>query len=150
MADEDLERTQDKLKAYKEQLDTLRDEVALLFRFSTIVRGQILAYAKGAGPNFENFPHEKVDSLVLAFNDLEKSELKTLYDQGTTNGLKTDEMQILNHEQCLELEPNVNSQVVAGFLCTCSHMVDPVFLTNRLVESATLNGVKLFLKAARA
>ena len=35
-----------------------------------------------------SFPHKKVDSLVLAFTDLEKTELKTLYDQGITNGLK--------------------------------------------------------------
>ncbi|MBV8814011.1 MAG: type 2 glycerol-3-phosphate oxidase [Verrucomicrobia bacterium] len=94
-----------------------------------------------------SFPHKKVDSLVLAFTDLEKAELKTLYDQGITNGLKTDETEILSREQCLELEPNVNLQVVAGFLCTSSHIVDPVCLTNRLVESATLNGVKLFLEA---
>jgi L-2-hydroxyglutarate oxidase LhgO len=47
----------------------------------------------------------------------------------------------------LELDPNVNFQVVAGILCTSSHIVDPVCLTNRLVESATLNGVKLFLEA---
>jgi glycerol-3-phosphate dehydrogenase len=91
------------------------------------------------------FPHKKVDSLVLAFNDLEKSELKTLYHQGITNGLKTDEMEILNHEQCLELEPNLNSQVVAGLLCTSSYIVDPVRLTNKLVESAISNGVKVFL-----
>ena len=94
-----------------------------------------------------NFPHKKVDSLVLAFNDLEKSELKTLQNQGITNGLKTDEMEILNHEQCLELEPNLNSQVVAGLLCTSSYIVDPVCLTNKLVESAILNGVELFLEA---
>jgi glycerol-3-phosphate dehydrogenase len=93
------------------------------------------------------FPHKKIDSLVLAFNDLEKSELKTLHNQGITNGLKPDEMEILNHEQCLELEPNLNSQVVAGLLCTSSYIVDPVSLTNKLVESATLNGAKLFLEA---
>jgi glycerol-3-phosphate dehydrogenase len=93
------------------------------------------------------FPHKQVDSLVVAFNDLEKSELKTLHNQGITNGLKPDEMEILNHEQCLELEPNLNSQVVAGLLCTSSYIVDPVSLTNKLVESATLNGAKLFLEA---
>jgi glycerol-3-phosphate dehydrogenase len=92
-----------------------------------------------------NFPHKKVDSLVLAFTDLEKSELKTLYDQGIANGLKTDEMKLLNHEQCLELEPNLNSQVVASWLCTSSYIVDPVWLTNRLVENAISNGVKVFL-----
>ena len=94
-----------------------------------------------------NFPHKKVDSLVLAFNDLEKSDLKTLHDQGIANGLERDEIQILNQEQCLELEPNLNSQVAAGLLCTSSYIVDPVCLTNKLVESAILNGVKLFLES---
>jgi glycerol-3-phosphate dehydrogenase len=92
-----------------------------------------------------NFPHQKIDSLVLAFTDLETSELTTLYRQGLTNGLKADEMAILNHQQCLELEPNLNVQVKAGLLCTSSYIVDPVCLTNRLVESAIVNGVKLFL-----
>ena len=92
-----------------------------------------------------NFPYSKVDSLVLAFSDLEENELKTLYNQGITNGLKMAEMQLLNHEQCLELEPNINAQVTAGLLCTSSYLVDPVCLTNKLVESATANGAKLFL-----
>src|SRR6516225_2954165 len=39
-----------------------------------------------------NFPYSKVDSLVLAFSDLEENELKTLYNQGITNGLKMAEM----------------------------------------------------------
>ena len=92
-----------------------------------------------------NFPHKKVDSLVLAFDELEKNELTTLYNQGLTNGLKADEMSILNREQCLQLESNLNAQVVAGLLCTSSYIVDPVGLTNKLVESAILNGAKLFL-----
>ncbi len=33
-----------------------------------------------------SFPHKKVDSLVLAFNDVEKKELDKLYNQGITNG----------------------------------------------------------------
>ena len=92
-----------------------------------------------------NFPYQKVDSLVLAFNDLEKSELNTLYHQGITNGLEMAEMQLLNHEQCLELEPNLNTEVTAGLLCTSSYVVDPVCLTNKLVESAIANGARLFL-----
>jgi len=92
-----------------------------------------------------NFPYQKVDSLVLAFNDLEESELKTLYNQGITNGLKAAEMQLLNREQCLDLEPNLNAEVTAGLLCSSSYLVDPVFLTNKLVESALLNRAQLFL-----
>jgi glycerol-3-phosphate dehydrogenase len=92
-----------------------------------------------------NFPHKKVDSLVLAFNDVEKKELDKLYSQGITNGLKPEELQILSRDQCLALEPNLNTQIVAGLLCTSSHTVDPVRLTYQLVESAMANGARLFL-----
>ena len=92
-----------------------------------------------------NFPHRNLHSIVLAFNDVEKKELHKLYDQGITNGLKADELEILSLEQCLALEPNLNATVVAGLLCTSSHSVDPVILTNKLVESALVNGAKLFL-----
>jgi glycerol-3-phosphate dehydrogenase len=92
-----------------------------------------------------SFPHKKVDSLVLAFNDVEKKELEKLYEQGIANGLKADEMEILSREQCLALEPNLNATVVAALLCKSSYSVDPVSLTNKLVESALLNGARLFL-----
>jgi glycerol-3-phosphate dehydrogenase len=91
------------------------------------------------------FPHKKVDSLVLAFNDVEKKELDKLYDQGITNGLKPNELQILRREQCLALEPNLNPQIIAALLCASSHSVDPVRLTYKLVESAIANGARLFL-----
>ena len=92
-----------------------------------------------------SFPHKKVDSLVLAFNDVETKELDKLYEQGITNGLKLAELQILNRQQCLALEPNLNPQIVAGLLCASSHTVDPVRLTYKLVESAMANGARLFL-----
>ncbi len=89
-------------------------------------------------------PHKNVDSLVLAFNDLETSELTTLYKQGLTNGLKADEMAILNNKQCLEIEPNLNAQVMAGLLCTSSHIVDPVCLTVKF-ERGIINDHILFV-----
>jgi glycerol-3-phosphate dehydrogenase len=92
-----------------------------------------------------SFPYKKVDSLVLAFNDVERKELEKLYDQGIANGLKTEEMEILSREQCFALEPNLNPKVVAALLCKSSYSVDPVSLTNKLVESALLNGARLFL-----
>jgi glycerol-3-phosphate dehydrogenase len=92
-----------------------------------------------------NFPHRNCHSIVLAFNDVEKKELDKLYNQGITNGLKTDELEILTREQCLALEPNLNTKVVAGLLCTSSHSVDPVILTHKLVENALVNGARLFL-----
>ena len=64
---------------------------------------------------------------------------------GLTNGLTANELQILNREQCLQLEPNLNPEVIAALLCTSSHIVDPVALTNSLVENAILNGATIFL-----
>jgi glycerol-3-phosphate dehydrogenase len=92
-----------------------------------------------------NFPHRNCHSIVLAFNDVEKKELNKLYEQGITNGLQTAELEILTREQCLALEPSLNTEVVAGLLCTSSHSVDPVVLTDKLVESALVNGARLFL-----
>ena len=91
------------------------------------------------------FPYKKVHSLVLAFNDLEKEELNRLYNQGLTNGLQAVELQILDRNQCLTLEPNINPQVTGALLCTSSYKVDPVCLTIKLAESAVLNGAKIFL-----
>jgi glycerol-3-phosphate dehydrogenase len=91
------------------------------------------------------FPHKKVDSMVLAFDDGEVEEIRNLYEQGITNGVKASDLKILSKKQCLKLEPNLNPDVVAALLCTCSHVVDPVALTYCLVENAMANGVKLFL-----
>ena len=92
-----------------------------------------------------DFPHAKVDSLVLAFDDSEEEEIRNLYEQGLTNGLTPDELQILGREQCLQLEPNLNPEIIAALLCTSSHIVDPVALTNCLVENAVSNGATIFL-----
>src|SRR5258707_12355637 len=93
-----------------------------------------------------NFPHKKVDSLVLAFNDLEKSDLKTLHDQGIANGLERDEIQILNQEQCLELEPNLNSQVVAGLFFYKYFLFNSIgFFYKFIVESDVNCGEVLFI-----
>ncbi len=85
------------------------------------------------------FRGKKLDSLVLAFNDLETHEIERLYNQGIANGLNKNELQILNRGQCLGLEPNVNPQISTALLCTGSHIVDPVCLTKKLVESAVSN-----------
>ncbi len=91
------------------------------------------------------FPHEKVDSLVLAFDDAEEEELRHLYDQGIANGIPADQLEIVNQGRCLELEPNVNPAVVAALLCTCSFVVDPVSLANTLAANAIRNGTTLWL-----
>jgi glycerol-3-phosphate dehydrogenase len=92
-----------------------------------------------------SFPYQKVDSMVVAFDATEEEEIRNLYAQGLANGLAKSELKILNRQQCLELEPNLNPEVVGALLCTSSYIVDPVLLTTSLVANAVANGVKLFL-----
>jgi hypothetical protein len=51
-----------------------------------------------------NFPHRNCHSIVLVFNDVEKKELHKLYDQGITNGLRADELEILSGERGLRMD----------------------------------------------
>lgn len=92
-----------------------------------------------------DFPWTKVDSLVLAFNKEEMPELEKLYKKGLANGVSTNELQILTKEQVMKLEPKVNPSVVGALLCTASYIVDPVLLTQSLINRAIKNKAKLFV-----
>src|SRR5258708_40035923 len=54
-------------------------------------------------------------------------------------------MESLSGQECRALGPKLKAKTVAGLVCTSSHSVDPVTLTNKLVESALVNGARLFL-----
>jgi glycerol-3-phosphate dehydrogenase len=91
------------------------------------------------------FPHKKIDSLVLAFDEREKEDLHLLRKQGLANGLESHQLKILDVQECFALEPNLNPSVVAALLCRCSYIVDPVSLTESLVADILSNGGALFL-----
>ncbi|WP_027063224.1 type 2 glycerol-3-phosphate oxidase [Mesoplasma seiffertii] len=92
-----------------------------------------------------NFPYKRVDSLVLAFNEFEKNELDVLYKRGLANGLKAEEMEILNFEEILKREPNISPNVVGALCCNSSVLIDPVMLSKKLLNNAIKNGVELKL-----
>ncbi|WP_308149582.1 MULTISPECIES: type 2 glycerol-3-phosphate oxidase [unclassified Spiroplasma] len=92
-----------------------------------------------------DFPWTKIDSLVLAFNKEEMSEVGKLYKRGLTNGVSENELKVLTKEQVMKLEPNVNSNIVGALLCTASYVVDPVLLTQSLVKRALKYKAQLFL-----
>lgn len=83
-----------------------------------------------------DFPWKKTDSLVIAFNETEKTELTILYQRGIKNGLAASEMKLLNKAEVLELEPNINQEVLGALLCNVSYVVDPVMLTYSLWNRA--------------
>lgn len=90
-----------------------------------------------------DFSHKNINSLVLAFNDNEVEHLNILYNRGIDNGLNSKEMQIINQNKILEMEPNINKDVKKALLCNSSVVIDPVELTGVLLKNAIRNGVKV-------
>ncbi|WP_339046022.1 type 2 glycerol-3-phosphate oxidase [Spiroplasma endosymbiont of Colias croceus] len=86
-----------------------------------------------------DFPWKKIDSLILAFSKEENSEIQKLYARGITNGLAKKELSILTREEVISLEPNVNPKVTSALLCSASYAVDPVLLTQSLINRMIKN-----------
>lgn len=91
-----------------------------------------------------DFPHKKINSLVLAFNSEEIKELEILRDRGVINGVKSEDLKIINQEEIIKLEPNINPKVKKALLCTCSYVVNPVLLTTKLLERAKQYNTKIY------
>lgn len=92
-----------------------------------------------------DFPWNKVDSLVLAFSKEEMPEIEKLYKRGITNGMSNHELKILTKAEVMTREPNVNPNIVAALLCTASYVIDPVLLTQSLINRALKHKAQLFL-----
>ncbi|MBC3797474.1 NAD(P)/FAD-dependent oxidoreductase [Acetobacterium tundrae] len=90
-----------------------------------------------------NFGFEKIGSLVLAFEEDQLEELKKLYENGLANGL--DDLEILDHDQIMALEPNVNPDVKYALYCKGAGVCSPYEMAIALAENAVENGVKLIL-----
>ncbi|WP_041614508.1 type 2 glycerol-3-phosphate oxidase [Spiroplasma syrphidicola] len=92
-----------------------------------------------------SFPHQQVNSLVIAFNKAEQEQLELLYQRGLTNQVKPEHLKLLDQKEVHQLEPNLNPAVIGGLLCTSSYVVDPVVLTKSFFSNSIKNGVNLCL-----
>lgn len=90
-----------------------------------------------------NFGFDKIGSLVLAFEEDQLEKLKDLYANGISNGL--DDLEIINHDQIMALEPNVNPAVKYALYCKGAGVCSPYEMAIALAENAIANGVKLLL-----
>ena len=90
-----------------------------------------------------DFPWAKTDSLVLAFNEEENAEIQKLYQRGIKNGVDSKNLSILTKKEIITLEPNVNPEITSGLLCTTSYVVDPVLLTQSLINRMFKNNGQL-------
>ena len=89
-----------------------------------------------------HFPFERCGILVAAFSNEEMRTVQRLYDNGTANGVIGIEM--CNGDRMRMLEPKLNEDVLGGLFAPGGGIVEPYRLVFSLVESATLNGVRLF------
>ncbi|MEG0457110.1 MAG: FAD-dependent oxidoreductase, partial [Oscillospiraceae bacterium] len=88
-----------------------------------------------------NVPYKQIGSLVLAFNDDEMEEVKTLYNRGKENGV--DGLKIISEQEVIQLEPNINP-VKGALLAETAAIVSPWSLAIALCETAVINGAKVF------
>lgn len=91
-----------------------------------------------------DFPFERNGSLILCFDEDKKGELETLLERGVQNGVK--DLEILDREKCLLLEPNLSDQVVAALHAPTGGIVCPFNLTIALAENAAMNGVRFLME----
>lgn len=87
-----------------------------------------------------DIPFERNGSMVLCLHKEDMPELMKLYDRGIANGVKG--LQILNHEEILEREPNVTDKVFAALYAPKAGIVCPFELNIALAENAHVNGVE--------
>lgn len=92
-----------------------------------------------------NFGFSKIGSLVLAFEEEQKKGLEDLMENGIKNGLP--DLKILNHDEILEIEPNVNPEVKYALYCEGAGVCSPYELVIALAENAIENGVELKLNS---
>ncbi len=78
----------------------------------------------------------------IAMNDEEIEILKNIKKIGEENGV-TD-LEIIDREKLLEMEPHLNSEVKAGLYADTGGLVSPYDLAIALMENARDNGVKFY------
>ena len=86
-----------------------------------------------------HFPFERCGIIVCAYSGEELEVCRKLYDQGIANGISN--LQWCSREEMLALEPKLNSRITGGFFAPDGGVIEPYTYVQRLVESASKNGV---------
>lgn len=89
-----------------------------------------------------HFPFRRCGILVAAFSTEEMRTVERLYENGVANGIIGIEM--CNGDRMRSLEPKLNQDVIGGLFAPGGGIVEPYRLVFSLVESAVMNGVKLY------
>ena len=92
-----------------------------------------------------NFGFRETGSLVITMNEEDLPELEKIKANGELNGLP--DLEILDHDQILAIEPNINPDVKYALYCKGAGVCSPYEMTVALAENAIHNGAELFLNS---
>ena len=88
-------------------------------------------------------PYKECGAMVIGFDETDLNTIQKLYDRGIRNGV--EQLQILNREETLKLEPQLSRDVRGCLLIPTSAIISPWELALALMEVAVENGVELKL-----
>lgn len=87
-------------------------------------------------------PYENNGSLVVAFSEEEMATIKDLYDRGIANGIAAEDLEIIDRDRLVELEPNIGPTAVGALHAKSAGIVSPYELAIAAAECAVSNGVE--------
>ena len=85
-------------------------------------------------------PYKQIGALVVAFDEADRATLETLLKQGAANGVPG--LRIVEHDELLEMEPNLNPKAVCALEAPTSGIVSPYEMVYALADHAALNGAE--------
>lgn len=92
-----------------------------------------------------HFGFRAIGSFVLAFEESEREKLVGLYENGLLNGLP--DLEILERDQILALEPSVNPEVKYALYCKGAGICSPYEMVIALLENAVSNGAEVRVRS---
>ncbi len=92
-----------------------------------------------------NFGFRETGSLVITLDEADLPKLEAIKENGEKNGLP--DLEILEHDEILAIEPNVNPNVKYALYCKGAGVCSPYEFTVALAENAIHNGAELFLNS---
>lgn len=91
------------------------------------------------------FLFSRTGSMVLGFNDEDRTHLEQLRRNGLANGVP--ELSIIGPERIHELEPRASAEATCALWCPSTGFVDPFEVAIAALENAVANGVT-FMRSA--
>ncbi len=88
-------------------------------------------------------PYDKIGSLVLAFDEDEKSKLDVLMERAKQNGIQG--VEIIDAQKTHEIQENINPEVIASLWAKNAAITSPYELNIALAENAVVNGTEIRL-----